>query len=129
MNETNSLHPLFIRAKILPSNNLIFALIGRFVYSFSLKLMDPDCAYRAWLVMRGPRENDQPIAFHYYLQFFKNNISLFDKGAIGELLIVTNCTEQIKEMIINCERRLDKSEKTNTSTVEVYTSTIAHRDR
>lgn len=63
------------------------------------------------------------------LQEFMESINLLDLSAAGELLIVVNCTNQLKEMMIDCERRLDKSVKDNTTTVEVYTSTIAHRDR
>lgn len=63
------------------------------------------------------------------LQEFMESINLLDKSAAGELLIVVNCTNQLKEMMINCERRLDKSEKDESINTEVYTSTIAHRNR
>lgn len=59
------------------------------------------------------------------LQVFMSNINLLEKDAVGELLIATNCTQQLKEMMINCERRLDKSVSTNTAT-DVYTTTKAH---
>ncbi len=64
----------------------------------------------------------------FRLQGFMSNINLLEKDAIGELLIVTNCTKQLKEMMINCAKRLDKSVSTNTAT-DVYTTTKAHEGR
>ena len=63
------------------------------------------------------------------LQEFMGSINLLDLSAISELRIITNCTDQLKEMMITCERRLDKSEKDNTTAMNVYTSTMAHKGR
>jgi len=63
------------------------------------------------------------------VQKFMGGINLLDKIARVELESVKNCITQLQEIIVNCEIRLDKSERDESITAEVYTSTIAHRDR
>jgi len=63
------------------------------------------------------------------VQKFMGGINLLDKIARLELDSVKNCTAQLQEMIVSCERKLDKSEKSKTSTVKVYTTTMAHEGR
>ena len=63
------------------------------------------------------------------LQEFMESINLLDLSAAGELLIVVNCTNQLKEMMINCERRLDKTERDYIPTTDVYTTSKANEGR
>lgn len=63
------------------------------------------------------------------LQEFMSSIVLLDKTAIHDSIIVTNCTTQLKEMMINCERRLGKTERDYIPTTDVYTTSKANEGR
>ena len=63
------------------------------------------------------------------VQKFMGGINLLDKVARLELDSVKNCTTQLQEVIVSCERRLNKSKNDYAPSTEVYTTTLAHKGR
>ena len=59
-----------------------------------------------------------------------HNINVFDKTAQNEYSILSNCVYQLKVMKNQAERAIrPEDENANTSSIQVYTTTMAHERR
>ena len=64
------------------------------------------------------------------VQLYANAINIFDKSAQRKYLSVANCVYQLKVMKNQAERAIrPEDENANTSSIQVYTTTMAHERR